>query len=511
MAPQYYKNELQLIELGNELLHQVRAELREAVKCATGILKVEDPEPHPDDSNAFGTIYNGSLGIALTFLRLEEQVSYIANEGEIPSLASELVQLASSRINPNVSGVSQLRTRSLSPLASGTLGASLVRILAAITRPTPRAIDSSDLNILQNAAELSLKQGTMLGGDEALYGRVGLLWALLYIRQHCLDEENMDVLIPLFTMIPRIVNVILETGRLGADEYQQLYGQQSVLPLMWPWHGKYYIGAIHGTAGILAILLSCKLEELDDGATHHLPIIAQTINSLCRLTIENGGHLPSSLPIHSSSRHSPYVQICHGSPGLLILLAQARSIPDLTRSFWEPDWDKAIRLGSEQVWEQGLLFKGGGLCHGIAGNAWPFLMLHDSFEYGQENIAQANLSFRDRTGIIPSEEEDLTPDYFLSRALSLLLYAQKTPPFHRRRSPGELQFRMPDTPYSLFEGLAGTCAAWAEACVVIEARLRKNKLDEEGSGAVSEKRDELLSKHLNHELGFPGITLGGIR
>ncbi|PGG99902.1 hypothetical protein AJ79_08384 [Helicocarpus griseus UAMH5409] len=508
MAPQYYENELQLIGLEKEKLQQVLVELRDAVKRATVIIKQNEPEPRPDDSSAFGTMYSGVSGIALMFLRLEEQAGYIADKDDIQSLASEFHKGATSRINQTASGTSHLRPGRLSPLGSATLGASVLRVLATIAGSSRKTVSSSEVGDLQGAAELALQQGTILGGDEPLYGRVGLLWAILYIRQLCLDdEENTVTLTPVFTMIPKIVTAIIDTGKVGASEYQNLHGQQGCLPLMWPWHDKYYAGAI-ALAGILSILLACKHDELDDGTISHLPIIAQTISGLCKLSIENGGSLPSSLPAHS--RHVPYVQICHGSPGLLILLAQARNNPQITRSFWEPDWDKAIRLGSEQVWKHGLLAKGGGLCHGIAGNAWPFLMLHDSFEYGNESMVQAKLAYKDRTKVVPPEEEELTPDYFLSRALTFLLFAQKTPPFHRRGSQEELQFRMPDSPYSLFEGLAGTTSAWAEACVVIQARLRKEELDGKGSGDVSEKRDELLCKHLRHELGFPGLTLGGL-
>ncbi|KKZ61981.1 hypothetical protein EMCG_03538 [[Emmonsia] crescens] len=513
MTLQYYENQLELITLEDGTLHHVLTELREAVKRATAIIKINVPEPLPKDKNTFGTIYNGTLGVALMFLRLEEQAGYVADGDEIPFLASEFHELASSRLSHSVSKASHLRPGQLSPLGSANLGASVLRILAVVTGSTFQRAASLDIDILQSATESAIKQGTILGGDEALYGRAGLLWALLQIRQRCNDEENTAALTPVFTMIPRLVTVIIETGRVGSRDYRHLYGGQDVLPLMWPWHDKYYLGAIHGIAGILSILLACKSDELDDGTISHLPIIAETISELCKLTIENAGNLPSSLPIRSCCRYDPYIQICHGSPGLLILLAQTRNNSHLMRSFWEPGWDKAIRLGSEQVWERGLLFKGGGLCHGIAGNAWPFLLLYDSYEYGEELMTLAKLAFKDRTGSVAPEEEQLTPDYFLSRALTLLLFAQKTPPFHSRESCDDLEFRMPDTPYSLFEGLSGTCAAWGEACVVIKARLRKKELDEESSGTLIEKRerDELLSQYLRHEFGFPGLTLGGLR
>jgi hypothetical protein len=65
---------------------------------------------------------------------------------------------------------------------------------------------------------------------------------------------------------------------------------------------------------------------------------------------------------------------------------------------------------------------------------------------------------------------------------------------------------MPDKPYGLYEGLAGTTCAWAEACVVLVARLRKMDLDEQ-SGEKRGKEDESLERHSFHKLGFP--TLGG--
>ncbi|EEQ85007.1 hypothetical protein RJZ56_007199 [Blastomyces dermatitidis] len=513
MAPQYYENQLDLITLDDEVLHQVLRELQGAVKRATDIIKINVPEPLPDDKNAFGSIYNGTLGVALMFLRLQQQASYVEDGEEAPRLASGFYERAYSRISYSVSETSHLRPGRLSPLGSSTLGACVLRVSAALAGPTLQKASALDIDILKTATEFAIKQGTVLGGDEALYGRAGLLLALLQIRQQCKDEENTAALTPVFTMIPRLVTIILESGRVGATDYEDAYGDQDVLPLMWPWHNKYYLGAIHGIAGILSVLLACKPDELDDGTINHLPIIAETISGLCKLTIENGGDLPSSLPIRSSSRYASYVQICHGSPGMLILLAQARNSTQLMRSFWEPDWDKAIRIGSRQVWERGLLFKGGGICHGIAGNAWPLLLLHDSFEYGNERTELAKLSFKDRTGSDASAEEELTPDYFLSRALTLLLYARKTPPFHHREFRDEREFRLPDTPYSLFEGLAGTCATWGEACVVIKARLRKQELVDKSSGISSEEieRDELLSIHLQHELGFPGLTLGGLR
>lgn len=65
---------------------------------------------------------------------------------------------------------------------------------------------------------------------------------------------------------------------------------------------------------------------------------------------------------------------------------------------------------------------------------------------------------------------------------------------------------MPDSPYSLFEGLAGTVCAWTEACAVIQTRLRKMELEEERAGSrTSPENDEVFEKLSLLQLGFPGL------
>ena len=164
------------------------------------------------------------------------------------------------------------------------------------------------------------------------------------------------------------------------------------------------------------------------------------------------------------------------------LLATARKNIHL-RTHWKSEWDEAIHLGAERVWQEGLLSKGGSLCHGLTGNALSLLALHESFELESE-----------------SEEGNEESDYFLSRALALLLLARETPPYSTALDiPSGYDFRMPDRPYSLYEGLAGELCAWAEACVVIQARLCKE--------AGQTENQEIKEK----ALGFPCLGGNGVR
>lgn len=150
-----------------------------------------------------------------------------------------------------------------------------------------------------------------------------------------------------------------------------------------------------------------------------------------------------------------------------------------------------MELSSQKVWEQGLLYKGGGLCHGIAGNAWVFMLLSNVLKHGTDTEDKTNAAFADS---------------FLSRGLALLLQARQTQPFSHNIGHG-LHYRMPDAPYSLFEGLAGTVAAWAEACVIISARLRGIEADQEGR--TTSRDDSEMYVRLSDELGFPGFSTAG--
>lgn len=248
------------------------------------------------------------------------------------------------------------------------------------------------------------------------------------------------------------------------------------------------------TAGILTTLLSSPPSAL----TTHLPLIAATITHLCRISITNNGHLPTSIPPRSShprTSSSPLVQICHGAPGLLVLLATARTQPHLRANFWQPHWDDALRLSASRVWDEGLLVKGGGLCHGLCGNAWALLMVHAALEADIERGLGLGV------GIGPGETQTASDD-FLARALALLLLARECPPYSAAAgipsssSSSSFGFRLPDRPYSLFEGLAGELCAWAEACVAIQTRLCKLGL-ERGPGSVQECKGRVL--------GFPGL------
>ncbi|PYH46130.1 lanthionine synthetase C family protein [Aspergillus saccharolyticus JOP 1030-1] len=495
-APQFYANQLSPVEISQSSLKDTLKQLQTAVRKATLLLHESCPRLEALEESQNTGFYAGIPGVILAFLRLDHQAKFLGSSD------LNFYQLAIERIPTEGPDVPILHDRTSPFGSSSALAGPILRISASKDPKT--TVSSEDIECIRRVVHVALENdrlvrhgASLMGSDEMLFGRAGLLWALLNLRMRNYEDETARSLNPIFREIPRLVDAIIVGGIDGRKDFTTKHGEQDALQLMWHWKtDRYSLGAVHGIAGILSSILACKAEELNNGAErNHLPLIAGTITGLCKLCIANYGHLPTSLPLHGSShRSSSLVQVCHGSPGFLNLMACARRNRPLVTAFWQPEWDKAIYAASERVWEEGILSKGGGICHGIAGNAWSLLLLDDSFE--EDIMATARQKHASRT-----ESLDLAPgpsgpqgEYILARALALLLKARDTPPYNDTDEDSSCMYRMPDRPYSLAEGLAGTVCAWANACVVIHSKLQSMHVQQGQfhSGDVTLKEYESL-------------------
>ncbi|KAJ5122592.1 uncharacterized protein N7443_002695 [Penicillium atrosanguineum] len=515
--PQFYENHLSPLTINTHSLAESLQELRIAVRNGAELIHGNEPIP---DKWTVGGMFKHFPGVALAFLRLDYQSAVLA-DGREPS--PDYRQHALQRIPSDFPDIALTPSRlspagSFSPIAAVTL-----RILSVVANANWQtdakpSLSQKDITCLDDATNLALKNGPLvphddrnMGGDEMLYGRAGLLWVLLNVRAHEFDDETQKALSSVLNKIPELLRVIIDAGRQGSKDYIQKNGDQDAHPLMYAWmEGHYCFGAVHGATGILPLLLACKPEELEE----HLPVIGKTITALSRFTISSNGHLPMALPPFGSARKSKLVQLCHGSPGILILLATALKNEALTRKYWSPEWDQAIDLATDRVWEEGILSKGGSLCHGISGNGWPWLMLHDAFQYHAQVINSARCDNLDlpHDSSLPEGHlgKKLTPDYFLSRALAFMLHSRETRPYNTAPENTDRDYRMPDDPYSLFEGLAGNVCAWAETCAVLQARLRSAEYCR-GTNANSSglTEDSIFQEATSRTLGFPLIGGNG--
>ena len=112
-------------------------------------------------------------------------------------------------------------------------------------------------------------------------------------------------------------------------------------------HAERYLGPAHGYAGNVRAFANRGPVSLADLSPY--------------LLREDG--LANWLPAETAEPREIRVQWCHGAPGMVGTLG------DLL------DLELAL-AGGELTWRAGPLAKGSGLCHGTAGNAYAFLVLH---------------------------------------------------------------------------------------------------------------------------------------
>ena len=143
---------------------------------------------------------------------------------------------------------------------------------------------------------------------------------------------------------------------------------------------------------------------------------------------------------------------CHGAPGVLILLSTV-----VRRFADESDADtdtlvlpedlldaihKAMTRGGGLVYSRGFLRKGVGICHGVAGSVFALLSISEVLD-----------SF---------DADDNEGKLWRNRAVHLAHLAVS---YHDLEVNGEMS--VPDRPYSLYEGVAGMCCAWADVLKVL--------------------------------------------
>ncbi|EPQ51489.1 hypothetical protein GLOTRDRAFT_22498, partial [Gloeophyllum trabeum ATCC 11539] len=274
-------------------------------------------------------------------------------------------------------------------------------------------------------------------GCEVLYGRAGLLYAILYLRSAAGGSSGNSLaktVEPLISdqVIQALVDDIIKRGKTGATYYQgDLSGKdkERAPKLMWMWHGKRYLGGAHGVAGILQILLSAPTEIIQP----HLPVIYDTVGWLISLQDHEGNwpHKASTRPTKQVTED--LVQWCHGAPAVLILLSTLikRASALHTPSSLLTAAKSALQRGAALVYERGLLRKGVGLCHGVAGSVYALLAASDVLDAESSEPMQ------------------------LQRAVYLAVQATQWDDLVRKA-----EMQLPDRPYSLYEGLAGMCCAW---------------------------------------------------
>lgn len=324
-----------------------------------------------------GDVYVGLSGIALMFLRIAES----------PLKDIDALNYAKHYVNAASSSSESMK---LISLLSGDAGRNFVTttvLKKSAEDYKPSLIESlKGIEIFGNPTYLTSGQSEMLVGQCGYL--LGLLWLQGQLGEKIVTREQLK----------DMGNVLMESGRNYAKKFKR------EIPLMYQYHDKEYLGAAHGISAILFALLKLNLTEDD------LNDVKKTIDQLLSLQ-DDYGNFPSKF---DNRENVHLVHWCHGSPGMFYLMAKAYLKFDEQKYL-----TSCLKMG-DLIWKYGLLRKGPGLCHGIAGNGYVHLLLY-RITNDEKHVYRAR-----KFG------EFLQNENFIKHA------------------------RTPDRPYSLFEGLSGT-------------------------------------------------------
>jgi lantibiotic modifying enzyme len=228
--------------------------------------------------------------------------------------------------------------------------------------------------------------------DEILVGKAGFLSGIYWLNQQITPKPFSP------EDIQQVCQRITKTGR----EYSKRH--HSPFPLMYDYHDSEYLGAAHGISGILLMLqLAPKITKVE------FDELTASIEGFLAMQ-DSEGNFPTRL----TNSDKKLVHWCHGASGIIYLAAKFYLVNN------DEKYLRICEKCADLVWHKGLLRKGPGICHGIAGNGYVHLLmyrltLNSKYLYRAFKFA-----------------EFLKSDEFIEHA------------------------RTPDRPFSLYEGLAGT-------------------------------------------------------
>lgn len=343
----------------------------------TEIIKHTDPRKPKDRRRS--DVYVGDAGIAFMFLKISQSTV----SDEYPAM-----QMAKLYIDSATSALLESKSKKYISLLDGNAG---VYCVSAAIGHMMKMSSKSEIKNLQHGLKI-FRHPPYLddGADEMLVGRSGYLLGILWI------ENQLNVQIINENERKQLMEVVLKSGRNYAEE------NNLKVPLMFQYHGREYLGAAHGASAILMVLLALPLGQRD------LKDVKMTIDAILDLQTSEG-----NFPSKFDKPEANLVHWCHGASGIVYLMAAAY------KKFGDEKYLKSCIKCSNVVWKYGLLKKGPGICHGIAGNGYVHLLL-----------------------------------YRLTKAPKYLYRAIKFAEF-LETDEFKSNSRTPDRPYSLFEGMSG--------------------------------------------------------
>jgi hypothetical protein len=344
-----------------------------------------------------GGLYKGPVSVAYTFLILQQMYNDLEIEGQLlGTWSAAYLKQAQDTIGdypgpkPGKCGITD---DILALLAIG-------------------AATSKDVDMVNNLCDYSAEVLDVDTDNEFLYGRAGYLYLLRLVKASFIDDPKTLQLIT--DTQDDVVDAILDT------------------PRPWKWHGKVYVGAIHGAIGIITQIVMTDPKKYASKVEADLAVL---------LTYQyETGNWPSSIPPEKDR----LVQVCHGAPGVVNSLVSIKKyFPNL-----EEKLNRAIAKGRECVKERGLLTKEPSLCHGMSSCVFFSVLIY-----------RTDLQIGITGNALALEDKDF--EHFLTYTTG-----------HEMKSMDkDGMLEKSSCPESLFGGEAGRAWSWAVADKSLEKRI----------------------------------------
>lgn len=385
MPPRYFKNALLDSQEG-----QVPTISEDEVKAAiVKILESIDSNIDASESSDDSGLYVGTSGIAYMFY-------YLAKQPQFSQYSQSYLYKAETYLTKSLEAIRTVSVEDLGAFLVGNCGVN------AVASAYYNYIGNNDLASTYRRAyytganALKEKAFDKRGADELFVGRAGFVAGALWMAKETnTDFHKKDVY--------DLCDCMVQSGR----DLSQKWAHRS--PLMYQYYNVSYVGAAHGLSSILQVLMSVP-GYLENRPQESIDVKG-SVDYLLSLQ-DPEGNFPSETTEHRSQNE--LVHWCHGAPGVIYTMAKAYLV------FKEEQYLKSCHDAANHIWRKGLLKKGPGICHGVAGNAYAFLLMYR-----------------------------LTGDsQWLNKAASFAKFMQS--------DEFKKNARVPDCPYSLYEGIAGT-------------------------------------------------------
>jgi hypothetical protein len=271
-------------------------------------------------------------------------------------------------------------------------------------------------NKLINLKEISFNENSEL---ELLYGTAGYLYSLLMLKKECDDLINDKKLFD--KTVFDITNKLINEG----IKHMELNNWNKCLLFPFPIHNNrqsLYMGAAHGLIGVIYLILCyIKYYPKNNLSKEQMELIKKSVDYIGNSQTEKG-NFPSDI---KGKKDDILVHFCHGCVGAVHLFNLANQL------FNNKNYETILLNIHNSLWKRGLLLKGNGICHGICGNAYSLYKLFSITNneiYKNEAFCFAKATY----------------DNYVQDKVKLY------------EDPQRYMIGIPDTPFSLMEGMGGT-------------------------------------------------------